>query len=68
MQINLAFLLILIMFVFLIVNSMADVNVLVLCGNISQAEFPVLSKFTDINGQKVKYEQTKDRNLPGLDK
>ncbi|MFQ6042189.1 MAG: hypothetical protein ACE5PV_15130, partial [Candidatus Poribacteria bacterium] len=37
-------------------------------GNTAQAEFPVLQKFDDVEGEKVIYEQTKDRTLPGLDK
>jgi len=46
----------------------ADIRVLVLAGNISRAEFPVLQKFDDVEGEKVIYEQTGDRSLPGLDK
>ena len=48
-------------------NSIAETNVLVLTGNRASAEFPVLSTFTDIEGEKVAYEQTNDRSLPGLD-
>lgn len=51
----------------LAVNSAAGVNVLVLCGNTNQLEFPVLENFTDVSGEKVAYEQTKDRSLPGLE-
>ena len=51
----------------LAVNSAAGVNVLVLCGNTNQLEFPVLENFTDVSGEKLTYEQTKDRNLPGLE-
>ncbi|MDA2925379.1 CocE/NonD family hydrolase, partial [Acidobacteria bacterium AH-259-L09] len=45
----------------------ADIKVLVLEGNISRAEFPILENFTKVGDQKVKYEKTKDRALPGLD-
>jgi hypothetical protein len=48
-------------------NSVADMNVLVLAGNISHAEFAVLEKFADVGGEKVAYEQTKDHSLPGLE-
>jgi hypothetical protein len=48
-------------------DSIADVNVLVLTGNTTQLEFPVLEVFTDVDGEKVAYEQTKDRGLPGLE-
>ncbi len=48
-------------------DSIAAVNVLVLAGNTAQLEFPVLEKFTNVNGEKVAYEQTKDRSLPGLE-
>jgi hypothetical protein len=51
----------------LAVDSMAAVNVLVLTGNTVQLEFPVLEGFTDVDGEKVTYEQTKDRDLPGLE-
>jgi hypothetical protein len=47
-------------------DSMAEVNVLVLTGNISQAEFPVLETFTDVDGEKVNYTETNDASLPGL--
>ena len=57
----------LLMAMVLAVDSMADVNVLVLAGNTNQLEFPVLEKFTDVGGEKVAYEQTKDRSLPGLE-
>jgi hypothetical protein len=46
----------------------ADIKVMVLAGNISQAEFPVLEKFNKVGDQKVTYELNKDRALPGLDK
>jgi len=46
----------------------ADIKVLVLAGNVSQAEFPVLQKFDDVEGEKVVYERTGDRALPGLEK
>lgn len=48
-------------------DSAATVNVLVLCGNVRQAEFPVLEKFTNVDGEKVSYTQTNDRSLPGLE-
>jgi len=48
-------------------NCVAGVNVLVLCGNTNQLEFPVLEGFTDVSGEKVAYEQTNDRSLPGLE-
>ena len=51
----------------LAVSSVAEINVLVLGGNTNQLEFPVLQKFTDVDGEKVNYEQTKDRSLPGLE-
>jgi hypothetical protein len=51
----------------LVVNSAAGVNVLVLCGNTNQLEFPVLENFTDVSGEKLTYDQTQDRNLPGLE-
>lgn len=51
----------------LALDSIADVNVLVLTGNTNQLEFPVLKGFTDVDGEKVTYEQTKDRSLPGLE-
>ena len=51
----------------LAVNSAAGVNVLVLCGNTNQLEFPVLENFTDVSGEKLAYDQTQDRNLPGLE-
>lgn len=47
-------------------DSIAAVNVLVLGGNVSQAEFPVLEKFTDVDGERVNYTQTNDNSLPGL--
>lgn len=46
--------------------SVQAANVLVLTGNVSQAEFPVLETFTDVDGEKVTYSQTKDTELPGL--
>ena len=57
---------ILLVFMGLAVDSIAAVNVLVLTGNVSQAEFPVLETFTDVDGEKVTYSQTKDTGLPGL--
>lgn len=51
----------------LALDSVAAVNVLVLTGNTNQLEFPVLEKFADVDGEKVTYEQTKDRSLPGLE-
>ena len=51
----------------LVVESGVAVNVLVLTGNTTQLEFPVLETFTDVNGEKVTYEQTADRSLPGLE-
>jgi len=51
----------------LAVDSIAAVNVLVLAGNTAQLEFPVLEKFTDVDGEKITYDQTKDRSLPGLE-
>jgi len=51
----------------LVVESAAAVNVLVLTGNTTQLEFPVLETFTDVNGEKVTYEETMDRSLPGLE-
>ncbi len=51
----------------LAVNSMADINVMVLTGNAVQLEFPVLETFTIVNGEKVTYEQTNDLDLPGLE-
>lgn len=51
----------------LAVNSMADMNVLVLTGNTVQLEFPVLETFTIVNGEKVTYEETNDLDLPGLE-
>jgi len=57
----------LLMAMVLAVDSVAAVNVLVLAGNTNQLEFPVLEKFTDVGGEKVAYEQTKDRSLPGLE-
>ncbi len=50
----------------LALDSLADVNVLVLTGNITQEEFPVLETFTNVAGVNVSYEQTNDRSLPGL--
>ena len=46
--------------------SVYAANVLVLTGNVSQAEFPVLKTFTDVDGEKVTYSQTSDSALPGL--
>ncbi len=56
-----------VLFLCLAVDCMAGVNVLVLCGNTNQLEFPVLEGFTDVSGEKVSYEQTNDRSLPGLE-
>ena len=50
----------------LAVDSIAAVNVLVLTGNTNHLEFPVLETFTNVGGEKVTYEQTMDRSLPGL--
>jgi hypothetical protein len=50
----------------LAVDSVAAVDVLVLTGNTTQIEFPVLEKFADVDGEKASYTQTKDRSLPGL--
>ncbi len=55
-------------FIGLATDSLASVEILVLTGNIRQAEFSVLEKFTDVGGEKVNYTQTSDRNLPGLEK
>ena len=60
-------LVVLFMFTIMATDSIAETHVLVLAGNISQSEFPVLSTFTDIEGETVTYEQTNDRSLPGLD-
>jgi hypothetical protein len=46
--------------------GLADEKVLVLQGNIRQAEFPVLEKFKTIGGVKFTYEKTADRALPGV--
>jgi hypothetical protein len=51
----------------LALDSVAVINVLVLTGNTTELEFPVLETFTDVNGEKVVYEQTTDRSLPGLE-
>ena len=59
-------LVVLFVFMGLATNSMAQINVLVLTGNISQAEFPVLEMFTDVDGEKVNYTETNDNGLPGL--
>lgn len=45
----------------------ADLTVLVLAGNTAQAEFPALEQFNQVGNEKLVYEQTKDRTLPGLD-
>jgi len=60
--------LLVVLFVFmgLAADSMAEINVLVLTGNVSQAEFPVLEMFTDVDGEKLNYTETNDANLPGL--
>ncbi len=47
-------------------SAPADLEVLVLAGNISQAEFSVLEKFTKAGNEKLVYEQTADRALPGI--
>lgn len=52
--------------IFLAMNSLADIEVLVLAGNRSQAEFPALEAFDSVGAQKVSYDQTSDRSLPGL--
>lgn len=54
------------MFICLATSSVADLNVLVLCGNVSQAEFPVLSEFNNVGGERVNYTETNDATLPGL--
>ncbi len=43
-----------------------ELKVLVLAGNVSNAEFPQLEKFDQIEGFKYSYEKTSDRALPGL--
>jgi hypothetical protein len=48
-------------------SASADMKVLVLAGNISQAEFPVLQKFAKVGNQNLAYEQKNDRTLPGLE-
>jgi len=48
------------------VGILADIQILVLAGNISQAEFSVLETFDNVDGQKISYSQTSDRSLPGL--
>lgn len=58
---------VLITVVVLVADTTADVNVLVLSGNIRQVEFSVLEKFTNVDGEKVSYTQTTDRDLPGLE-
>ncbi len=50
----------------LALDSIADVNVLVLTGNAVQLEFSVLEEFTDVDGEKISYEETNDTSLPGL--
>ena len=47
-------------------SASADLKVLVLAGNVSQAEFSVLKKFTKVGNEKLIYEQTGDRALPGI--
>ncbi len=44
----------------------AAMNVLVLAGNVSQVEFPVLETFTSAGGEKLNYTETSDKSLPGL--
>ena len=46
--------------------AFAEKKVLVLAGNISQAEFVVLEKFDQVGNEKITYEQSKDRALPNL--
>ena len=60
------FLVLLLVFTGIAANSLADIEILVLSGNTSQAEFPVLSTFDDVGGQKVVYTQTRDRSLADL--
>jgi len=48
--------------------SARTVKVLVLTGNVHDVIFPVISKFTKVNGDTVEYTKTKDRALPDLDK
>ncbi|MFQ6042188.1 MAG: hypothetical protein ACE5PV_15125 [Candidatus Poribacteria bacterium] len=43
---------------------LADKKILVLTGNRTNAEFPVLSKFTKVGSEKIEYTDTKDKNLP----
>lgn len=50
------------------ISASAELKFLMLAGNISQAEFPVLQKFTKVGNQTLVYEQTKDRTLPGIEK
>jgi len=56
-----------VLLIVLAVDSAAAINVLVLTGNTTQLEFPVLEMFKNVNGEKVIYEQTADRSLPGLE-
>lgn len=62
--------LLIVLFIILVIaiETFADVHVLVLTGNIRQAEFTALEKFTNVDGTKVTYTKTSDRNLPGLEK
>ena len=50
-----------------LLTSAQTFKVLVLAGNISQAEFPVLSNIQKLNSFQFEWEQTADRALPGLD-
>lgn len=43
-------------------------EVLVLEGNVSHAEFPVLKKFTEIGDSELNFTAVSDRTLPNLDK
>jgi hypothetical protein len=60
--------LIAVLFVFMgtAANSLADIEILVLGGNTSQAEFSVLETFDNVGGENVVYTQTKDRSLSDL--
>ncbi|GIX06887.1 MAG: hypothetical protein KatS3mg115_1290 [Candidatus Poribacteria bacterium] len=52
----------------LALNAQAQTfKVLVLTGNVSQAEFPVLSGITKLNSFQFEWEQTADRALPNLE-
>ena len=45
---------------------LADKKVLVLTGNRTNAEFPVLSKFTKAGTEKIEYKDTNDKTMPNL--